>query len=379
MNQKGKVLVVDDQPANRRLLEEYVTRLGHTAFLAENGLSALVQMAENPPDLVLLDVMMPELTGDVVLKRMRADPRFMDIPVIMISGNDEVESIACCVENGADDYLTKPFNTEILRARIKNCLERKMLRDAQVGAKRELEDYALRLEERVQEQVSKISAAHLMMIFALSKLAESRDKETGAHLERIQEFCKILAEGLGASPDSGVELVSEYIENLCAASPLHDIGKVGIPDHILLKPGKLTVEEFEIMKTHTTIGADTLRAVSGIYPDNRFVALGIEIAEAHHERWDGSGYPRGLRETDIPLSARILSVADVYDALRSKRVYKEPIPHEESCAIIEAGRGTMFDPKIVDVFMKHEAAFRITREKMADLDVQRKMADARAA
>jgi len=218
-------------------------------------------------------------------------------------------------------------------------------------------DYYSREFEINKHKEEELAAAQYAMIYSLVKLSESRDDSTGAHIERVALFCRILAEKLKENSKYKGYINDNYIDNLCKAAPLHDIGKVGIPDKILLKPGKLTEEEFEIMKKHTVIGANTLKEVKQKYPDNRLLEIGISITNYHHERWDGSGYPKGLKGTDIPLSARIMAVADVYDALRSKRVYKKAYTHEEAVNIIKEGRGTHFDPDIVDAFLENHAEF----------------------
>lgn len=360
-----QILIVDDQASIRELLSEYVALLGHRAVLAENGLSALVQMREKMPDLVLMDVMMPEMTGDEALEHMKADPVLRQVPVVMISAMDHMESVARCIAHGAEDYIVKPFEPEILKARIANCLEKKHLRDSQEALHHRVRDYNIRLEARVREEVRRTTEAQASIIFALSKLAESRDPETGEHLDRICAYCKVLASELSKQDKT---ISEEFIENVVLASPLHDVGKVGIPDHILLKPGKLSKEEFDIMKTHTTIGGDTLRSVSDRFPDNAFLQIGIAIAECHHEKWDGSGYPHGHEAQDIPLAARILALADVYDALTSKRVYKEAYSHEKSRAIVREGRGRHFDPNVVGAFDATEDEFRAVREETVDAE-----------
>jgi len=218
-------------------------------------------------------------------------------------------------------------------------------------------DYYNREFETNKRKEEELAAAQYSMVYSLIKLAESRDDSTGAHIERVALFCKLLAEKLREHPKYKGYINDSYIDNLFKAAPLHDIGKVGISDEILLKPGKLTEEEYEIMKRHTIIGAETLKEVRRKYPGNRFLEFGISITSCHHERWDGLGYPKGLKGTEIPLSARIMAVADVYDALRSKRVYKDAYSHEEAVNIIKQGRGTQFDPDIVDVFLENHAEF----------------------
>lgn len=220
-----------------------------------------------------------------------------------------------------------------------------------------LQKYNNRLEELVNEKVQEISESQIATIFALVKLSESRDDDTGGHIERTSSFCRLIAEKLRAQPHSAC-INDAFVDNIYNASPLHDIGKVGIPDAILLKPGKLTPPEFEIMKTHAILGFETLSKVQQRYTQNSFLKIGIEISKSHHEKWDGSGYPEGLSGEEIPLSARIMALADVYDALRSKRVYKEAFSHEESCTIIEAGSGNHFDPLLVKIFHDNHKAFR---------------------
>ena len=218
----------------------------------------------------------------------------------------------------------------------------------------ELKVYSEDLEELVNEKVREISDSQVATIFALVKLAESRDDDTGAHIERTALLCKLFAEKLRQLPEFSKIIGDEYVTNIYRSSPLHDIGKVGIPDAILQKPGKLTPEEFAIMKTHANLGAKTLEEVVKRYRGNTFLKMGLEIAKGHHEKWDGSGYPGGLSGPDIPLSARIMALVDVYDALRSKRVYKEAFSHEKSVAIIKDGKGSHFDPLLVDIFMQNQ-------------------------
>jgi putative two-component system response regulator len=360
------ILIVDDQEPNRKLLSHLAEALGHISLEADNGLSALAQLRKQPVDLVLLDIMMPAMDGYQVLKRMKLDPQLRRIPVIMITAVDELERVVQTIEEGAEDYLIKPFNPALLRARIGACLDKKRLHDEEEWYRREIEAYNLRLERRVQDQVREVSAAQTATIFALSKLADSRDPETGAHLERMREYAKILIKQLRTLPQYEAVTSDSFVENLYAAAPLHDIGKVGIPDRILLKPGKLTEEEFEIMTVHTTIGAETLRAVHSEYPRNEFVRLGIEIAQSHHEKWNGSGYPQGLSGQNIPLSARVVALADVYDALTSRRCYKNAFTHKKSMEIIVGEHGKHFDPLMVEAFQATQAAFGAVRETLPD-------------
>lgn len=227
-----------------------------------------------------------------------------------------------------------------------------------VKAENRLLKYNIELEEIVNKKVAEISESQIATIYALVKLAESRDDDTGTHIERTSMLCKLMAQYLSLLPECKEIINDKYIDNIYKASPLHDIGKVGIPDSILLKPGKLTKEEFDIMKSHTTIGYKTLSEVQRKYKNNGFIKMGMEIAKYHHEKWDGTGYPIGLSGNEIPISARIMAIVDVYDALRSKRVYKEAFSHEKACEIINEGRGKHFDPVLVDVFLEHNERFR---------------------
>ncbi|MEE8189974.1 MAG: HD domain-containing phosphohydrolase [Candidatus Scalindua sediminis] len=365
---KATILVVDDNELNRDVLHALIMALGHVPLLAENGLYALTQMEKQPPDLVLLDILMPEMDGYKVLNHMKNDSFLRNIPVIIISAVNEMESVVQCIEMGADDYMVKPFDPTLLGARIGACLEKKRLRDQKDNYLKQIEDYNLKLEERVHEQVQQITVAQQATIFALAKLAASRNLETGEHLQRMCEYSRVLSEKLRLLPKYASVIDEDFIRNIYAASPLHDIGKVAIPDRILLKIDKLTEEEYAIMKTHTIIGGKTLREVDQQHPGNDFVHVGIEIAESHHERWDGNGYPYGLAGEDIPLAGRILALGDVYDAQTSERVYKEAFSHAMSREIILSGSGKNFDPDIVEVFVSSEDEFIAIGKRYVDIE-----------
>jgi putative two-component system response regulator len=330
------ILVVDDTVANLTLLTNMLKDKGYRIRPVTSGRLALKQVESEPPDLILLDITMPGMNGYEVCEKLKSDSRYHDIPIIFISALsetlDKVKAFSC----GGVDYITKPFQFEEVEARLETHLK--------------LRNYQISLEEMVKEKVKEISDAQISTIFGLSKLAESRDHNTGRHLERVRLYCRLIAEKLGEiSPYRG-EICGSFISNITNASTLHDIGKVAIPDHILLKEGRLSADEFAIMKTHPLVGAATLEEVNSLYPGNSFVRMGTMIARSHHERWDGSGYPEGLAGEDIPLSARILAVADVFDALSSRRPYKEPLPLEECCRIIVLDSGAHFDPIIVEAF-----------------------------
>lgn len=363
---KANILIVDDNSVNLKIINDLVLTMGYAPLMAENGLYALSALEKQDCDLVLLDICMPDMDGYQVLEYMKNDPNLCHIPVIMISALDDMESVVRCIESGADDYMVKPFNHTILRARIDACLWKKQMRDRESQYQGQIENFNIELQNRVSKQVFEITAAQRSTIFAMAKLAESRDPETGEHLLRIREYVKIICQRLCLLPKYATMIDDNFIENICAASPLHDIGKVGIPDGILLKRGKLTIEEFNIMKTHAGIGAETLREVNRLHPGNDFVRIGIEIAESHHERWDGTGYPHGLAREEIPLVGRILALSDVYDALTSKRCYKEAYSHDMSIEIIIDGRGKHFDPDVVDALVSTKKDFIRIREHYVD-------------
>ena len=358
----GSVLVVDDNEMNRDMLIRRLHPLGYQVTVAKDGGEAMDVLTQQAFDLVLLDIMMPIKDGFEVLQEMKDHGELRTIPVIMITALDDTSSAARCIQLGAEDYLTKPFDPILLRARVSSCMERKRLSDQERHYRSQIEQYNDELQDRVQQQVQQITSAQLGAIFAMSKLAESRDPETGEHLERMREYCKVLSIHLGKLPKYQSVINDAYIENIYAASPLHDIGKVGIADSVLLKPGQLTSDEWMIMKTHPIIGAATLREVDRQHPGNALIRMGIDIAESHHEKWDGSGYPYGLKGTEIPLVARILALGDVYDALTSKRCYKEAFDHNKSRAILQENVGTHFDPEVVEAFLATENEFQRIRE-----------------
>ncbi|HPI88957.1 MAG TPA: response regulator [Spirochaetota bacterium] len=349
MKKQANILIVDDTPANLTLLSGILKEKGYRVRPVPSGKLALGAVEIEPPDLILLDISMPELDGFEVCRRLKDDIRFRDIPVIFVSALTETLEKVKAFSVGGVDYITKPFQFEEIEARVETHLK--------------LHRYQTYLEELVQEQVREISESQMSTIFALSKLAESRDRETGRHLERVQRYCALLAENLKNEPPYISVIDDTFISNLINASPLHDIGKVAIEDRILLKPGKLTDDEFEIMKTHSAIGAATIEAVHEQYPKNSFINMGISMARSHHEWWNGNGYPQSLEGDEIPLPARIMAVADVYDALRSTRCYKGPYSRSENRDIIEKGSGTQFEPLMVNVFLSKEDDFnRISRE-----------------
>jgi len=359
--QGSKILMVDDSPDNLRLLTAVLKGGGLAPRPVTSGRLAIEAAKADPPDLILLDIRMPEMSGVEVCQRLKQDERLRDIPVIFISGlqggEDKVEGFRV----GAVDFVSKPFHEQEVLERVKTHLRLRRLQAV-------LASHNLHLEQRIVEQVKAATASHLTTIFALAKLAEVRDDDTGQHLERVQVFSRMLGERLREMGLHAAQLTGDFIENLYQTACLHDIGKVGTPDAILCKSGKLTPEEFVEMRRHCELGARTLAAVLGRHPDNQFLRMGAEVARSHHEWWDGTGYPDGLKGTAIPLSARIVALADFYDALTSKRCYRPAIGHEDTCRMIQVGSGAHFDPDVATAFADLEGEFHRIRRDMHDRD-----------
>ncbi|MDR3640264.1 MAG: two-component system response regulator [Humidesulfovibrio sp.] len=352
LNPKPKVLVVDDTPDNIHILMEML-KDDYAIVVAINGERALAMASRKPmPDIILLDVMMPGMDGYETCARLKANPETRDIPVLFVTALSDEASEARGLDLGAVDFVTKPFTPSLVKARIHNQMELKLHRD--------------NLEKLVRLRTQEVEKIKDVAIESLASLVEYRDPETGNHIVRTKAFVLLLAEHLCRDQKFMAALPPEVIELLHKSAPLHDIGKVGVPDAILNKPGCLTMEEFEIMKTHTTIGYEALRGVEARLGNNSFFRYAREIAHSHHERWDGEGYPLGLAGEDIPLSGRIMAIADVYDALTSKRVYKGAMPHEDAARIIVEGRGTHFDPSLVDAFITLQESFRRIAQTHSD-------------
>lgn len=342
---KTTIMIVDDLPDNLDLLQNSLQGQGYNIVAFPRGAMALKAALKNPPDLILLDINMPEMDGFEVCRRLKMENTLKDIPVLFISALEASQDKIRAFSEGGVDYVTKPFHIEEVNARIRTHL-------SIVRMQKDLERHNMGLEALIKEKMRYIEEAHISTILAMVKLTEFRDSDTGFHIDRTRIICKILAEKLREQPAYKGFISDQFINDIYNAAPLHDIGKVGIPDYILLKPGKLTEDEWVIMKRHTTIGADTLREVQKKYVMNNYINMGIAIAQSHHEKWNGNGYPHGLSGLGIPLSARIMAVTDVYDALRSQRPYKPTFSHETSLEIILKGAGTDFDPDIVDAFQK---------------------------
>jgi putative two-component system response regulator len=344
-SRKRTVLVVDDTPTNLSVLSG-VLRNDYTVRAASSGERALqVAFGDTPPDLILLDIMMPEMDGYEVLRRLQADSRTSAIPVLFVTAKDQTEDEKYGLNLGAVDYITKPISPSIVLARVRTHL---LLAEAR--------DF-LKDEKRALEQ--QLGAIQNVAIHAFASLAETRDNETVNHNVRMQQYVRVLSERLRNHPRFSGFLSDEVIDLLFRSVPLHDIGKVGVPNDILLKPGPLDEKEFEVIKTHTTIGHDAiLRAQRVLGADADFLKHAREMAHFHHEKWDGSGYPRGLQGEDIPISARLVALADAYDILISRRPHKPPIPHNEAVQILIGAKGTHFDPDVFDAFIRAQQEFR---------------------
>ena len=340
------ILIVDDMPENLSVLGELLHGAGYHVKVATNGLTALNLANQQPrPSLILLDVMMPEMDGHEVLRQLRSNINTREIPVIFLTAMNSDDDEERAFGEGIADYITKPLKPALALARVRSQL---LVRQA----RRWLQDQNLALEAEVKRRMQENDLIQAVSIRALAHLAETRDNETGAHIQRTQSYIRLLATRLTDHPRFATTLNNKYIEVLSRSAPLHDIGKVGIPDHILLKPEKLTPDEWVIMKTHTTIGSDAIAlAERDIDTSVEFLRQAKEIARSHHERWDGTGYPDGLAGDTIPLSARLMAIADVFDALISKRVYKPAITFSEVYRIMQEGRDKHFDPDIIDNFL----------------------------
>lgn len=366
------ILIVDDTPQNLIVLGELLEPV-YRVRVANSGEKALRVAGSKPrPDLILLDVMMPDLDGHEVLRRLRSSAASRDIPVIFITAMDGSENEERGLALGAVDYITKPINPSIVLARVRTHLELKQARDR-------LTNQNQWLEREVARRMGENLLIQNLSVRALACLAEARDNETGHHIVRTQAYVDILARHLAGHPRFHRALANNRLGMVVKAAPLHDIGKVGIPDAILLKPGPLTAEEFETMKAHPTIGAVAInRAMAQALVDGgnmtaelvggafSFLTVAHEISLSHHEKWDGSGYPASLTGDAIPVSGRLMALADVFDALISRRVYKPPLSLDESTQIIRDGRSRHFDPDVVDAFLAHRDRFAEIAVRFAD-------------
>lgn len=322
-----KILIVDDELVSRKKLDLLVRSLGHETLVASDGVEGWEVWKKERPRMVITDWMMPRMDGLELCTRIREAEGSQYIYIIMVTSREDVNDLVKGMDAGADDFITKPFVKAELAVRI-----------------------------RAGERISGFESRDIV-IFSLARLVESRDSETGHHLERIRYYSKELTAAILKLDNPPQEMDALFQDNIFLTSPLHDIGKVGIPDHILLKPGRLDDEEMQIMRRHSIIGFNTINEALKKYPKADYLRMSAEIALSHHERFDGAGYPNGLKGKEIPLSARIVALADVYDALVSKRVYKEAYQHGMAKTIIEKERGKGFDPLVVDAFLSCEDKF----------------------
>jgi putative two-component system response regulator len=350
MKDKPKILVVDDRPENNELLAAHLVPQGYEIVKAANGEEALGKLSGNQIDLILLDVMMPGMDGFEVTRRIRQDNIYRLLPIILVTALRETEDRVKGIEAGCDDFISKPVDKMELLARVRSLLKVKAYNDLMSNYRKDLESEVTRRTEELKHALERIKAASLETIYRLSMAAEYKDENTGAHIKRMSRYSAAVARRMG--------LDESTVETILYAAPMHDLGKIGIPDRILTKPAKLNPVEWKIMKLHTVIGAKILKD-----SDAEFIRMGEAIAQCHHEKWDGSGYPNSLTGIEIPIAARIAAIADVFDAQTSRRPYKEPFAVEESLTIIREGRGSHFDPDVVDAFFAiHDEIFTIRKQ-----------------
>lgn len=342
-----KILIVDDNRMNIAFATDCLKEQ-YSLFSANSGQEAIDILGEKQFDLVLLDYVMPGLNGIDVLKFIRENGGLRELPVVMVTSNEEME--VACLSAGANDFIKKPYASEVLRMRIARTLE--------------MDDYRQKLSLLVEQKSKRIEAMQSSIIANIANLIENRDKDSGQHVKRVGFYMGIIADRLRKTPEYRNALNDRLIRNMMQASALHDVGKISISDNILCKPGKLTPEEFEVMKTHTVLGARIIRQCLENIEEDDYTEMAEQIALYHHERWDGTGYPEGLKGTEIPLCARIMSVADVFDALISRRCYKDIQPMDEAFRIIQEGFGTQFEPAVVDAFLAEAQSIEAIVERM---------------
>lgn len=358
-NKKPIIIAIDDDPLILNTLAS-ILKGEYSVRAFTSGVEALDFLGRQAADLILLDYRMPDMTGFEILTMLQNDPFANDIPVIFITASNDSESEADALEHGAVDYITKPIRSRSLLTRVRLQLE--------------LQRHRKNLEALVEERTKSLAIAYEKVkvreeitLSMLAKATDLRDHNTGGHIERTTEFVRVIVSDILENPRPGYTISQTEADDIIRSSKLHDLGKIAMPDHILLKPGRLTKEEFNVIKEHPISGeqflGDFVRAM-----DDSFLTAARDIAYSHHERWDGSGYPLGLKGEAIPLSGRIVAIADVYDALTSIRPYKESFPHEMSVDIIMEGRGSQFDPYLTEIFGRHAAEFRGISESIAALE-----------
>ncbi len=366
----AKILILDDEPANVRVLKRYLETAGYSNIqTSTDSTSALEWIDQQRADVLLLDVMMPEVSGIDILGQMRKHPRLRFVPVLIVTANTDSETKQICLSLGANDFLAKPVDPNELLPRVRNTLITRSFQN-------QMTRYAQQLERRVKERTRELELSRREVVECLARAAEYRDTETGNHVVRVGRFAGIIARRLNFS--------EEEVSNLELAAQLHDVGKIAIPDAILHKPGRLDPDEFDYIKRHAAIGHSIIRAHSPqeaqvlrrhVMAGGQLLAaqaspllqLASTIALSHHERYDGKGYPLGIKGEDIPLEARVTSVADVYDALSSSRPYKDPMPREKCFEILEEGRGTQFDPRVLDAFFASSEEILAVQLELVDI------------
>ena len=348
--QAVSILIVDDVAANLAILSEMIRKAGYVARPVTSVHQAIKTIEAKLPNLILLDITMPDIDGFEYCEMLKKNPVTRDIPIIFISALNSNEDKIRGFNLGAVDFISKPFEVEEVTMRVNTHLKIYKMQQ-------EIELYNKKLHKLVNDQIAKINEGHKKIIYALAKLSETRDDSTGSHTENVGKNARILAMSLQFSPKFEYIINNDFIDEIEYAAPLHDIGKISIPDRILLKPGKLTEIEMDVMKTHAEIGAKTLEEIYDNNEENAFIKMAIDIARYHHEKWDGSGYPNGIAGDEIPLSARITAVVDVFDTLIGTRCYKGVYSYEESLKIMNDESGKSFDPDIIEVFNKVHKQF----------------------
>jgi putative two-component system response regulator len=351
-NRPANILIVDDTTSNLVILAEMIKSIGYIARPVTNVRQALAAISVEKPQLILLDISMPEIDGFDFCEIVKQDPFMKDVPIIFISALNSTEDKVKGFKLGAVDFISKPFELEEITLRVNTHLKIFQMQN-------ELKIHNKQLFKMFNNQVKKVTDEQKQLIYVLSQMVDTREDMDGEHIKRVVEYCKLLAMSLQFIPKYEKQVTAVFLDSLQMAAPLHDIGKVFIRDDIILKNGPLSKEEMDIVKKHTTDGAKKIGEMS-LYGDNETIKMAVEIAKYHHEKWDGTGYPEGLKGEEIPLSARILSVVDVYDILTSNRCYRDAYSHEEALEIMEEESGKSFDPEIIRVFMKLQKRFQKT-------------------
>lgn len=351
------ILVVDDDDAVRHEIQRYIQEQNYSVLSAASGIQAIKYLEQIDIDLILLDLSMPELDGYEVLQLIKQQPRTAQIPIMMLVNLDEKDQGVRCIEAGASDFMIKPVHKILLHARVDSSLDKKRLLRQQHRCDSKLEFNRIKYQKKMKHQLDEVNSAFLALLFAVSKLAVSKGVVGSRHLDRLREYCKVLAMGLASTEKYYGEIGNDFIDTLYAACPLYDIGMVAVPEQVLLKNGGLNENELSMLRMHTELAGKTLQAIVKQYPDNKLLRMGMELAQSHHEKWDGSGYPRKLCAEEIPLCARILALADKYDQLSRSQFDRQGLAHEQCRQYIVTHAGSDFDPDVVEVFVQLEKKF----------------------